>query len=93
MLALRFHSTPGNVSSKWDLGVAGSIGQSLKTLLLSMDHNHCNDTTYGLDSDVNVNLVNRIYSFLFVRFQESFSFHLGYTVLMSTNQSKTVTYS
>ena len=73
--------------------MAGSIGQSLKTSLLSVDHNHCNDSTYGLGSDVNGNIVNKIYSFLFVRFQESFSFHLGYTVLMSTNQSKTVIYS
>ena len=59
----------------------------------SVEHDHCNDATYKLDSDVNGNIVNNIYSFLFVRFQESFSFHLGYTVLISTNQSKTVIYS
>ena len=51
VLALIFQSIPGNVSSIWDLGVAGSIGQSLKTLLLSVDHNHCKDATYGLGSE------------------------------------------
>jgi len=46
--------------------VAGSIGQSLKALLLRVDHNHCNDAIYGLASDINGNIFNKIYS-IFIR--------------------------
>lgn len=82
-VSLKVHSTPDNVSSIWDLGVAGNVGQSLKTLLLSVDHNHCNDPTFRLASDVNGNIFHTVYSFCFVFcFHESFSFQLGYTVLI-----------
>ena len=58
-----------------------------KNTATECDHKHCNDATYGLGSDVNGNIVNNIYSLFVCSYSREFSFHHGYTVLTSTNQS------